>query len=159
MDSLKWTKITSANSVPMPNAKINSGGVYGRFRYMPDYNAFIAVMHVDSPVYIYKLPEDLSGMDTKHYNKTLPEISVQPNPFSSSVNIRVQRTQNTGDRRQNTKVKIFNIKGELVTILSPEFCVLHSGITWNTSNHPPGLYVIRLNLGKKQFSKRIHLLK
>jgi hypothetical protein len=104
--------------------------------------------------------DSLTVVETK---PTVPDASPVlvnvPNPFYSNTIIRVQRTQNTGDRRQNIKLKIFNIKGEQVTILSPVFCVLHSGITWNASKYPSGLYLCRLTMGNRVLERKMILLK
>lgn len=65
----RWTRVSAAagNSTTPTNA--DSRGTYGRFQYMPQWNAYIVVNNVDQNVYLYRLndaatvesnpPEDL----------------------------------------------------------------------------------------------------
>jgi len=49
-DTKAWTAYTAANA-PAPNAN----GTYGRWQYVPRYNAFICVNRIGDNVYFYKL--------------------------------------------------------------------------------------------------------
>lgn len=48
-----WKRVAAASGSASPSA--NGQGTYGRFRYVPALNAFIAANTVSSPVYMYKL--------------------------------------------------------------------------------------------------------
>lgn len=50
-----WTKISAASNNTVTPPPGNSNGTWGRFRYMPAYNAFIAVNQTSENVFIYKL--------------------------------------------------------------------------------------------------------
>lgn len=45
-----------APSLDGPKGKITAGGTYGRFRYVPKYNAFVLVTGVSQDVSFYKMP-------------------------------------------------------------------------------------------------------
>jgi len=57
LDNRVWTKHTATNSVS-PGSPGSGGaysGTFGRWRYMPDYNAFILATNSDKNVFVYKL--------------------------------------------------------------------------------------------------------
>lgn len=57
MGTLVWTRHSPANSINPGNPR-NQGdyhGTFGRFRYMPAYNAYIVATTIDSNVFVYKL--------------------------------------------------------------------------------------------------------
>ncbi|MCX7745338.1 MAG: right-handed parallel beta-helix repeat-containing protein [Clostridia bacterium] len=56
MKTLVWTKITPPSSNTVIPSKSQEYGTYGRFRYIPSKNAFIAVNAINENVYVYKLP-------------------------------------------------------------------------------------------------------
>jgi len=61
MDNMAWKKIAPAPSnvvIPTPAAK---AGTFGRFRYVPSRNVFIAVNRVTENVYIYRHTAPLSA--------------------------------------------------------------------------------------------------
>ena len=56
MDTLVWERRAPASSnTATPPQVTAAGGTFGRFQYMPFYNAFIAVNATSENVYIYKL--------------------------------------------------------------------------------------------------------
>jgi chitodextrinase len=55
LDTNVWTKHAPASTNTVVPTAAAGNGTYGRFRYMPAYNAFIAVNRVTDDVYIYKL--------------------------------------------------------------------------------------------------------
>ncbi len=55
MDTLVWTQMTPAATNTVTPTGPNSNGTFGRFRYSPSKNAFVAVNAVDQDVYLYKL--------------------------------------------------------------------------------------------------------
>lgn len=50
-----WSKIVPANSNTVVPTTANTNGTFGRFRYIPSKNVFIAVNRVNENVYLYKL--------------------------------------------------------------------------------------------------------
>jgi hypothetical protein len=54
LDTAVWTAIPPAGTVAAPGAA--SRGTYGRWRYSPTYDVFIAVNDADTNVFVYRLP-------------------------------------------------------------------------------------------------------
>lgn len=52
-----WSKISAASNNTVTPPPGNSNGTWGRFRYMPAYNAFIAVNQTSENVFVYKLTD------------------------------------------------------------------------------------------------------
>jgi hypothetical protein len=55
-----WVKHAPKNGVAPPDPADSPGirGTYGRFRYMPEYNAFVLVSGMRSNVFVYRLADD-----------------------------------------------------------------------------------------------------
>lgn len=55
-----WVKHVPKNGVAPPDPADSPGirGTYGRFRYMPEYNAFVLVSGMRSNVFVYRLADD-----------------------------------------------------------------------------------------------------
>lgn len=78
-----------------------------------------------------------------------------PNPFNPELNINFSIK-----KRNNVKLEIFNLKGELVTELFKGF--IDSGshdFNWRTENIPSGIYFVHLNGINESISKKVVLLK
>lgn len=83
VETSAWERITpdAANTIN-PGAVTASGGVYGRFRYIPDDNVFILVNDATQLVSFYKLTPG-TGVSAETGNGT-PEglrLKMTPNPF------------------------------------------------------------------------------
>jgi hypothetical protein len=74
-----WTKINPAASNTVTPTAAEGTGTYGRFRYIPSKNAFIAVNRTTEDVYIYKLPT-IGSQPTE----PAPTITLTANPTSVS---------------------------------------------------------------------------
>ncbi|HED39448.1 MAG TPA: hypothetical protein ENJ13_03355, partial [Chromatiales bacterium] len=58
LDTRVWTRHAASNSVnPGDPYSYSYRGTFGRFRYMPDFNAFIVVTGINSNVFVYKLTD------------------------------------------------------------------------------------------------------
>jgi hypothetical protein len=68
-------------------------------------------------------------------------------------------SQESGVRSQKVEIKILNVQGKVVTILTPDSCLLNSGIIWDTSNLESGLYLCRLTGGKYTAERKMLLVK
>lgn len=86
-DTWVWTRVEAAPSNTVTPTAANSRGTYGRFRYMPDYNAYIVVNKTTENVFIYKLPSGVTGMDKKTARRTLNLKAAYANPFLSSLRV------------------------------------------------------------------------
>jgi hypothetical protein len=83
------------------------------------------------------------------------ELTVSPNPFSTSLDIQVLM-QNAEFGMGNMEVGIFDVTGKLV---HSAFRNPHSALTWNATNHPAGIYIVKVTVGNRILSKRIVLIK
>lgn len=78
-----------------------------------------------------------------------------PNPFNPSVNI-----EYSNDTMENISIKIYNLKGKHIeTLVNSYVSVGPHKISWNASNHPTGIYFVRLSSGNKITKQKIILLK
>jgi hypothetical protein len=78
-------------------------------------------------------------------------ISVRPNPFNSAVEI------NVGVQYiEPLHLSIYDIHGRMIKSFNN---IRGNMLTWNLSNIPNGLYVIRAVIGNKTLSQKITLIK
>jgi hypothetical protein len=85
------------------------------------------------------------------------KIMVSPNPFSSKIKIAVSCQPSAVSK---VNLQIFNINGKIVKKLTAtDSRQLIAGITWNASNLPCGLYLLKLNSAGKTITKRLFLQK
>jgi hypothetical protein len=82
---------------------------------------------------------------------------VFPNPFNTRVTIRVNRGQRTEDRGQHIQLNIYDLKGQLVDFLASDLWLLTSGISWNLSGLPAGIYLLKADLGGKSRTHKLFL--
>jgi predicted amidohydrolase len=84
-------------------------------------------------------------------------LRVFPNPFNTRVTIRVNRGQRTEDRGQHIQLNIYDLKGQLVHFLASDLWLLTSGISWNLSGLPAGIYLLKADLGGKSRTHKLFL--
>lgn len=79
-------------------------------------------------------------------------LRVYPNPGDGKFTIQISGIQNPA-----TKIKVFNILGEVVyrSQISPDKHRGKSQIPFDISEEPPGIYFIQLNSGENIFNQRI----
>jgi hypothetical protein len=144
-ETWEWTRHAPApaNTVNAP-AVTASGGVYGRFQYVPSRNVFIVVNHVDEDVYIYRLTSGTEREKAVFIQETA-EMTATPNPFYSGTHIRIS---NIKYRMKDYEIQICDINGKMVSGLTADNQTLKDGIQWRPGNIPAGIYVIKLKLGK-----------
>ncbi|MBT5955695.1 MAG: T9SS type A sorting domain-containing protein, partial [Candidatus Marinimicrobia bacterium] len=81
--------------------------------------------------------------------------NIYPNPFNPVVNI-----QYSNDTVGNISIRIYNIKGEQIeTLVDSHVSVGQHKVIWNASNHPTGIYIVRLTSPNKAITQKIILLK
>ncbi|OGJ90496.1 MAG: hypothetical protein A2487_03720 [Candidatus Raymondbacteria bacterium RifOxyC12_full_50_8] len=117
-----------------------------------------------------------SSAREKGMNKTTaPWMEVSPNPFNPTARIAVSSPRfarlasesrwagEAGGQRaaggEKTEIYIFNVHGKLVQKMPADFCQLTSGITWDASDLPSGVYVIKAMAGNVVLIKMATLLK
>ncbi len=76
MDTLVWERRAPASSNTVTPPQVTAaGGTFGRFQYMPFYNAFIAVNATSENVYIYKLSAGTGTLPPQRPGK--PTVTVR----------------------------------------------------------------------------------
>jgi hypothetical protein len=99
-------------------------------------------------------PEHISRVDLK----------VQPNPFSTSVDIFVRHPSHVA--RHDVRLGVFNIAGKMITnIKSRATPVPHydagnderrvTSYTWTAHDKPPGVYMVKLQAGPHRVTRKI----
>ncbi|OGJ91505.1 MAG: hypothetical protein A2248_03640 [Candidatus Raymondbacteria bacterium RIFOXYA2_FULL_49_16] len=92
------------------------------------------------------------------------EILVSPNPFNSSttIAIAINNQQSAG----SPAVNIYNLRGVLFEELTTEYTsgnqvagAVYRGYTWNASNLPSGVYVVKAIIGTQNLQKKVLLIK
>jgi hypothetical protein len=103
------------------------------------------VIHVWSIAHL--IPSTVSRKPKDPVNAKMSSLilSVSPNPFSTSVDIKVKRPKATG-----LSVVIYDIKGKFIHKLRPQALGLYTKYTWNAQGHPAGTYLIQVSNGNKK---------
>ena len=99
--------------------------------------------------------EILLNSDKDLVSRTFKLENPYPNPFNPELNINFSIK-----KRNNVKLEIFNLKGELITELFKGY--IDSGshdFNWRTENIPSGIYFVQLNGINENISKKVVLLK
>jgi hypothetical protein len=92
-------------------------------------------------------------------------IQVVPNPFGTSVDIRLNSSTVPQFHRStaNPEIKIFDINGRLVSNLANcgtvELRNYGTSYRWHAQDHPGGIYVVKVTLDGKTLSRRICCVK
>lgn len=73
-------------------------------------------------------------------NAVAMKLSVSPNPFSSSILIRVSNAS----MLNSPVIRIFDLAGRQVFQATSSSLELAQGLVWNSSNLPGGLYLVRI---------------
>jgi hypothetical protein len=113
--------------------------------------------------YVFKTAD--SGPGTVFMKRVYPArdglgLKVFPNPFSTSVDVFVQRS--TFSVLCNPEVQIFNINGKKVADLKSrrtQHAKRSTGYAWHAQDQPTGMYIITVKTGNRVISKRISLVK
>jgi hypothetical protein len=82
------------------------------------------------------------------------QLSVMPNPSKAMVKIAVSYQLSAISKVQ---LSIYNVAGKQIKNLTADSRQLIAGIPWNASNHPAGLYVIKVTSGSQQYTRKVVL--
>ena len=88
-------------------------------------------------------------------DETTFDLKAQPNPFNPSTMLFVNGIVSG----KQSNLRIFNISGKLISELTP---ALHSGasaITWKADDLPSGVYIARLQSGKRVINLKLVLMR
>jgi LEA14-like dessication related protein len=82
----------------------------------------------------------------------IPKVNAIPNPASSSLNIQVTSTE-----LSTIKIKLFSVLGSEVTNLDIHETDNKGGYSLNVSQIQDGIYLLTVQSGKEQVTKRIKI--
>jgi len=85
------------------------------------------------------------------------QLSVSPNPFRTSVQISVSGVDQLPASLMS--VRIYDMRGALISALTAGNKALAQGISWNASRLTAGVYVVQVRANGKVLSKKISLVK
>ncbi|MCK4339805.1 MAG: T9SS type A sorting domain-containing protein, partial [Candidatus Cloacimonetes bacterium] len=123
--------------------------------FMRNCNNYLLYLE-DTSVNIYEYSTTSIDEELQQVNNI--QFTNYPNPFSNSTTISFFNTKPS----KNTKIKIYNIKGQLVKQLSIVNC--KSSIDWdgkdeNGKQVPSGIYLCKLSIGKEAIVRKMVLLR
>ncbi|OGJ86580.1 MAG: hypothetical protein A2350_09545 [Candidatus Raymondbacteria bacterium RifOxyB12_full_50_8] len=88
----------------------------------------------------------------KHHDALALTIDARPNPFNPAVLITVRARCSAP-----LQITMYDISGRFVTDLTSKTTNGH--VIWDASNHPSGVYAVRVRAGQRTVEKRIVLVK
>jgi hypothetical protein len=159
-----WTEIPKSSSTQWPMHKFKAG-----FDYCAYHNVVVSLGGsgdgYDPPpteqpqgLWVYRFG---GGGGTVKEARILAHdgiaLKATPNPFRTAVAISWINVRAT--RRVAPTVSIYNVHGRMVHALSATSDQLSAGIAWSPSDLPSGVYIAKLNLGNKTYTKRLFLQK
>jgi hypothetical protein len=151
------TKAWSSKSAAGGPAQNGAGGAYGRWRYAPSVNAFVALGDAKENVRFYKYSEgpgtSAIAAGTVLDNADI-EMEVRPNPFKSRAVISIGKKFQVA----SCKLSIFDITGKQLETRNLKLATSNT-VAWNASEMPAGVYLARLTVGKKTLTKPLFLMK
>jgi hypothetical protein len=107
----------------------------------------------------FAYPESLDVVDIERpVLKSMPQFSfieAFPNPFNPVIKIAVSCPALAGSAisKKTVPIKIYNVNGKIVKELTTDSRQLKAGINWNASQYPPGVYILKLKIAGKQYTK------
>jgi hypothetical protein len=113
--------------------------------------------------YIYAIFENggnpatvnIEAAENRHRLSPQPSLIVTPNPFYGVVTI----TPVCGILGGSFGIKVFDIKGNLLSDISNVPAKPARQITWDARNYAAGIYLVNMKMGMHEVSRRIYLLK
>jgi len=87
------------------------------------------------------------------------EIRVSPNPSHAVVRITVNGILPMEAVGRNRELKIYHMSGKLIMDLSSQLRSPVSGVSWDASAMPSGVYVVRWRMGNEMLERKIMLLR
>jgi hypothetical protein len=125
-----------------------------------NYGVVMFVSTYSWPVVLYKHADPTRvGKNVPAAQVNGPVISVSPNPFVGAVTMNVNGIRRGDPVGRPCRLAIYDTHGRMVHTLSATSYQLSAGITWNPAGLPSGIYIAKINAGKKTYSKRLILQK
>ncbi|OGJ86522.1 MAG: hypothetical protein A2268_15720 [Candidatus Raymondbacteria bacterium RifOxyA12_full_50_37] len=88
------------------------------------------------------------------------DVVIAPNPFNPAVTISVGASRIIESSRASVTplhLAIYNANGRFVTDLTSH--IINGSVSWDASNQPSGIYIIKVRMGHREIIKRATLLK
>jgi hypothetical protein len=141
--------------------------------YSPALNAHFIYQAGDSDdrgvMWAYRYKRGNTKREAKAKAEVKGSLCVSPNPFKSmvTINVRGQKPASTRQSRrggpeargQKVVIRVCDVTGQTVFHLASGLWSLASGITWNASALPAGVYIAQVAMNGRTFSKRMILIK
>ena len=150
MDTHVWTQYSGTGATPTAAAP---NGTFGRFRYSPKSNVFVAVNTISQDVFIYRLT---AGSGTKTETPAVRAgiaVEVSPNPFVGKTQVRL-----IIEGSKASSVKIMDINGREMADLT-QALRQKSSVEWNPGALPAGIYFVSAKIGNRRITTRLLLQK
>ncbi|MBL8025441.1 MAG: T9SS type A sorting domain-containing protein [Fibrobacteres bacterium] len=140
-----FTKLSPAASNKVIPTAAAAQGTYGRFRYSPKSNVYVVVNSKDENVFIYRLADKLTNMESISAKSLKSNLSITPNPFNGTAAI----TFSLAGINLNSKLEIFSSDGRLVKYVALKnqnglFIHKWNAVDKNGALLPNGLYLVRI---------------
>jgi hypothetical protein len=150
-DTKVWTAYTAANA-PVPN----SNGTFGRWRYIPKYNAFIIPCRVADNTYFYKLSAGGgNAVEKRDLAARSPTLKASPNPFNAFTEISLAGIPLS----EKSSLILTDIRGKVLERLATASMIRgadgQSVYRLDGSKLRNGVYFVRLSGQGKSWSVRL----
>jgi hypothetical protein len=83
-------------------------------------------------------------------------IRCYPNPFNPKIKIAISCQPSA---ISGAELNIFNVNGKIVKRLTTDSRQLTTGIYWNATKLPQGIYFLRIKINNQQYLKKLFLLR
>lgn len=139
-DTKAWTIYSPVGAGPSKGDGLPDG-MYGRFRYVPSENAFIAVSSASDAVYFYKMTAG-TGVEQKALPKGAQAMTVSPNPCAGKAAITLSKPAD---------ISITDVSGRQVA----RFTGKRTAAIWNAQASPAGVYFVRAEMQGLKIQKKV----
>lgn len=124
------------------NSVYTTGGYTGMVDFDPNGTVFNNTSVGSQDIFIHKLSELNVGLKTN--SSSFSDISVFPNPFNNKLNVQLDVSL------QGSQIELYNLLGTLVYTNK-----ITSNLEIDMSQHPKGVYFIRIGTNEKIITKKI----
>jgi hypothetical protein len=114
--------------------------------------------NVYEPDYVTLTEPVMTAVEGREVSMIADHVTIEacPNPFKPSVKIAVSGLRITDSP---VRIAIYNANGKIVDRLSATSHQLTTGLIWNASVRPAGLYLLKVDFGGRTLNKKLFLVK
>jgi hypothetical protein len=149
--SPSWTIETFHGDTPHQTGQWSG---WGHFSYVKELRGFAYAPAYDSPVFVYRTSDAASSISVTPASLPAVAIHVSPNPFTAMTSIRVSSELRVSS--DELRVAIFDLQGSKLATRNLQ---LATSFTWDASNYPAGVYLLKVRAGKHLLQKKLCLFK